>query len=177
MTPSNVPPELFSGIGCALSVFLASVGACWASIPSGVYATHSNDGIKGFAAIIISGVLAIYGIIVAAVIVNRLNSGAELTSVEGYMHLSAGLSVGLACLASGGAIAGFVDRHMSTTIKLEAPGRRADSENEQTTPLIPSSTIEPLWFETSNQFLTVLVFIEAVGLYGLVAALLLVRFF
>ena len=162
-----------------MSVFLASVGACWASVPSGVYATHSNEGVKGFAAVIISGVLAIYGIIVAAIIVNRLNNGAELTMVEGYMHMSAGLCVGLACLASGGALAGFVDRHMSTSIKLEAPARlRADAENEQTTPLLgTSSHQEPLWFETSSNFLMVLVFIEAIGLYGLIAALLLVRFF
>lgn len=172
-------PELFSGLGIALSVFLSSVGACWASVPSGVYATHSREGAKGFAAVVISGVLALYGIIVAALVIHRLHAGAELTAVEGYMHLSAGLSVGLACLASGGAIAGFVDRHMSATMSMEAPARRADAEHEQTTPLLPAAPHgrEPLWFETTTEFLMVLVFLEAIGLYGLIAALLLVRFF
>jgi ATP synthase proteolipid subunit len=173
----DLPPELFSGIGAALSIFLSSVGACWASVPSGVYATHSgNEGVRGFAAIIISGVLAIYGIIVSAVIVGRMNASAELTSIDGYKHLSAGLAVGLACLASGGGMAGFVDRHMNTSLKLQAvsTGASRDTENEQMTPLIPSISSEPLVFETTGKFLMVLVFIEAVALYGLIIALLLV---
>jgi hypothetical protein len=55
--------------------------------------------------------------------------------------------------------------------------RRADDpENEQMAPLLATTNALPLALETTWKFIMVLVFMEAIALYGLVVALLLVGF-
>lgn len=51
--------------------------------------------------VIQAGVLAVYGIIIGYLLTRKINADVELSVVDGYEYLSAGLSVGLACLASG----------------------------------------------------------------------------
>ena len=104
-------PQLLTGLGCAASMFLCAAGSAYASSYSGVYAVRSSD-LKGFAPIVISGVLAIYGIIVSVILASKLGSLSAssniMTQGEGYRNLSAGLSVGFACLASGIGMAFFI---------------------------------------------------------------------
>jgi V-type H+-transporting ATPase proteolipid subunit len=154
--------QLLTGLGAAISIFLSSAGACAASVPSGLFALSSR-GIQGFFPIIISGVLAIYGCIIAVILSGKINQD-DLTATDGYRHLSAGLSVGLACLASGLGMARFVDMYTNSS-----PSRPAASSSMEE-PLVGTATAR---LQVSYRFLMVLVFIEAIGLYGLVVALLL----
>ena len=69
---------------------------------------HPSGIIKNLVAIIMAGVLGIYGLIVAILIAggvvgpeNGLNQYSQYT---GYAHLAAGLCCGLSCLAGGGCI-------------------------------------------------------------------------
>jgi V-type H+-transporting ATPase proteolipid subunit len=155
--------QLLTGLGAAISIFLSSAGACAASVPSGLFALRSK-GVQGFFPIIISGVLAIYGCIIAVILSGKINQS-DLAETDGYRHLSAGLAVGLACLASGLGMARFVDMYMNSS----SPSRPATSSSMEE-PLVGTAAAR---LQVSYRFLMVLVFIEAIGLYGLVVALLL----
>jgi V-type H+-transporting ATPase proteolipid subunit len=85
-------PQLWTGLGAALSIFLCSTGSAIASAEAGVYALRKH-GYAAFVPIIISGVLAIYGIIISVLLVGKMETS-DLTAVDGYRNLSAGLSVG-----------------------------------------------------------------------------------
>lgn len=102
-----VSAELLTGLGAAASIFFCSAGAAVASAPAGVFALRSST-IRAFIPIVISGVLAIYGIIVAVILAVNLMNNHVMTESDGYKHLAAGLAVGLACLASGFGIVSFV---------------------------------------------------------------------
>ena len=162
-------PQLLSGLGSALSIFLTASGSAIASAESGVYALRKK-GPLAFVPIIISGVLAIYGIIVAILIVGK-SDGTELSEVQGYRHLSAGLSVGLACLASGTGIAYFMRRLNQAALTSDDLPLSDTPESE---PLIsrdrrPNKIHENFWYLANC-----LVFLEAIGLYGLIVALFLI---
>merc|ERR1712130_392062 len=93
--------------------------------------------------VIISGVLAIYGLIYSVIALQQITSG--LTEAQGYGILGAGLTVGLCCLVSGIA-----------TGKATFAG-------------LPQAA------QSSRNFVglcLILVYCEAIGLYGLIAALL-----
>ena len=177
-------PELLTGLGAALAVFLASAGSSIASVPAGLFAMRAahHHGVRSFFPIIIAGVLAIYGMIVAVILCLQLTNKSDsehpqqLTEADGYKNLSAGLAVGLACFVSGTGMANFVSMAGETTTT--TIGRQ---RTDQTEPLLgaiataasntqcgPPSPPAP----TMN-FLMVLVFLEAIGLYGLVVALIL----
>lgn len=59
---------------------------------------------KSLIPVIMSGILAVYGLVVAVLIAGNLSPDSDYTLFAGFMHLGCGLSVGLACLASGYAI-------------------------------------------------------------------------
>lgn len=59
---------------------------------------------KSLIPVIMSGILSVYGLVVAVLIAGNLSPSGEYTLYAGFMHLGCGLSVGLACLASGYAI-------------------------------------------------------------------------
>lgn len=161
----TVDPQLLTGLGSALSIFLAAAGAAIASSHAGIYAVRGKD-LKAFFPIIIAGVLAIYGIIVSVILVGKMKG--DVTQVEAYRNLSAGLSVGLACLASGLGLASFMkqinDHHSTSNQNLEG------TENE---PLVGRRILayqQPVNFV---HLCLCLVFLEAIGLYGLIVALFL----
>jgi V-type H+-transporting ATPase 16kDa proteolipid subunit len=156
-------PELLTGLGAAASIFLTSAGAAVASVEAGKYAMRSS-GIMSFAPIIISGVLAIYGIIVSALLAYKIRDSTD--AVSGYKNLSAGLSVGLACLVSGMGMARF----MKDSIDSSEEEATAASQQE---PLIRSSMANKMLARPSIRFLMVMTFLEAIGLYGLIIALVL----
>jgi len=167
----TVDPKLLTGLGAALSIFLSGTGSAIASAHSGVYAIRSQDtqGLKGLVPIVISGVLSIYGIIVSIILSSKFQK--ELTEEDGYRNLSAGLSVGLACWASGWGMAKFIKQcneqgqeHRTT------PTTTQMTEPLVGTPAIAHFVVPP---EPNTIFLMVLVFLEAIGLYGLIVALFL----
>lgn len=105
-----VNTELLTGLGAVCSVFFSRTGACVASVPCGYFALQARGGmLKPCIPIIISGVLAIYGLIVVILLSHPMSdSTIDLTLLQGYRSLS----VGLVFLVSGCAIGGFVRGHM-----------------------------------------------------------------
>mmetsp|Transcript_7692 Transcript_7692/g.21901 ORF Transcript_7692/g.21901 Transcript_7692/m.21901 type:complete len:170 (+) Transcript_7692:101-610(+) len=166
----TIDPQLLTGLGAALSIFLASAGSAIASSHSGIYAVRGKD-LKAFPPIIISGVLAIYGIIVSVILVGKFKD--DMTQTEGYRNLSAGLSVGLACCVSGLGMASFM-RQINEHSTVPSPPITSDTPERE--PLVGRrmnggiNAHEPVNF---IHLLLSLVFLEAIGLYGLVVALFL----
>mmetsp|Transcript_9352 Transcript_9352/g.15542 ORF Transcript_9352/g.15542 Transcript_9352/m.15542 type:complete len:164 (-) Transcript_9352:168-659(-) len=158
-------PKLMTGLGAVLSVFLASAGASIGSVPAGSYALRSKGGvIRSFCPIVIAGVLAIYGTIMAVILSGKINH--DLDTAAGYKNFTAGLATGLACLASGHGLGSFVSSNLSgENIPTPAVGQQE--------PLLENSPPRSSPPVPTVKFLMVLVFLEAIGLYGLIVGLLL----
>lgn len=93
-----------------------------------------------------SGIIAVYGLVIAVLIAGDLGPTSSYSLFSGFVHLGAGLSVGLAGLAAGYAI-GIVGN----------AGSRA-------------------FLQQSKVFVgmvLILIFAEVLGLYGLIVALIL----
>jgi V-type H+-transporting ATPase 16kDa proteolipid subunit len=171
-----VSPNLFTALGAAAAVFFSSLGGAIGSVPAGMLAVRSHwatNGIKAFFPIIIAGVLAMYGLIVAAILSYKLAPTAESTGeLDGHRNLAAGLSVGLACLASGYGMSRFLFSSMAEGITASCV---ASSDSTTTQPLLPSgSRGSNVSHSVSWSLVMVMVYLEAIGLYGFVVALLLV---
>lgn len=88
------------GIGAAAAIFFSAIGSALSSAQGGIFATKSSSaGIWCYAPIVINGVLAIYGLIIAIIIQAQMNDSLDLE--HGYRLLCSGIVVGLGCLASG----------------------------------------------------------------------------
>lgn len=165
-------PKLLTGLGAALSIFLSGTGSAIASAHSGTYAIRSQDtqGIKGLVPIVISGVLSIYGIIVSVILSSKFQNEL-LTPENGYRNLSAGLSVGLACWASGWGMAKFLKQcnehgQSSTPVSSELTQPLVAAGVPASAKLVPPAP--------NAIFVMVMCFLEAIGLYGLIVALVLI---
>ena len=138
----------FIGIACAL-VF-ANLGAAYGTAKSGV--GIASMGVlkpelifKSIVPIIMAGILGIYGLIVSVILVSKINS-TTYTYYLGYKHLSSGLCCGLSSLAAGLAIGIVGDA-----------GVRANAQQEA----------------IFVGMILILIFAEALGLYGLIIAIIL----
>ena len=156
-------PELLTGLGAAAAVFFSSLGAAIASAHSGVFAIRGKS-MKDFLPIIIAGVLAIYGIIIGVILCGKFKD--EITPAYGYRYLSAGLSVGLACLASGYGMSLFI-KDMNERQKQQVTARTGENQ-----PLLGNGEVAVAQTNHVKLFM-VLVYLEAIGLYGLIVALFL----
>ena len=217
-------PELLTCVGIVCAIGLSSQGSAMASSASGSYLSRYNHSVasspttpstttgnlgsflKPFIPIIISGVLAIYGFIVALLLCFKFASF-ESTPPDigtGYKYLAAGLSVGLSCLWSGSGLAGYlmdyiylyspnacVNKSISSGTAAATRTGNTGSETDSVT-VSSNSLVEPLLFGSSDQrknavvesmkefpeptihFCMTLVYLEAIGLYGLIAALVLI---
>lgn len=99
----------FGFAGCALAMILSCLGAAIGTAKSGIgiagIGTFKPELImKSLIPVVMSGILAIYGLVVAVLIAGNLSPTEEYTLFNGFMHLSCGLCVGFACLSSGYAI-------------------------------------------------------------------------
>eukprot|EP00388_Colpodella_angusta_P019868 GDKJ01049650.1.p1 GENE.GDKJ01049650.1~~GDKJ01049650.1.p1 ORF type:complete len:182 (+),score=39.25 GDKJ01049650.1:1-546(+) len=131
---------VFSNIGSAYGTAKAGVGICSMGV------TRSELVMKSTLPVIMAGVLGIYGLIISIMITGQIQTGgAEYSEFMGYGHLSAGLIVGLSCLAVGFAIGIIGDA-----------GMRAHG-------------IEEKMFVG---VVLILVFAEALALYGLVVGIM-----
>lgn len=175
----TIDPQLLTGLGAAMSIFLAAAGSAIATSHAGIYAVRGND--KGllvaFSPIVIAGVLAIYGIIVSVLLVGKFKD--DMTEVEGYRNLSAGLSVGLACCASGLGLASFMKQINEHSTVVVGQGTSNTNTSPETAPLMGRNNNNN--GDSNNKVYTInfislllcLVFLEAIGLYGLIVALFL----
>merc|ERR1719434_188812 len=100
---------------------------------------------KSMVPVVMAGIIAIYGVVVAVLIAGQLES-TGYTLYQGFVHLGAGLSVGLSGLAAGYAVGVVGDAGVRGTAQ------------------------QPRLFVG---MILILIFAEVLGLYGLIVALLL----
>ena len=98
----------FAYMGVAGALIFANLGAAYGTAKSGVGISSlsvidSSKVFKALIPIIMSGILGIYGVIVA-VIMNGKIKGSAMTGKDAFRYLGAGLACGLSALAAGLAI-------------------------------------------------------------------------
>ena len=140
----------YAGISCAL-VF-ANLGAAYGTYKSGVGICHlgilrPDKIIKSVIPVIMAGILGIYGLIVS-VILNQKIDKTKYTTRQGYSHLAAGLCCGVSSLGAGLAIGIGGDA-----------GVRALGQEDR----------------IFVGMMLILIFAEALGLYGLIVSLILAQ--
>ena len=141
----------YMGIACAL-VF-ANLGAAYGTAKSGVGICamgimKPTSIIKGVIPVIMAGILGIYGLIVSVILAQKLSGNNYIDVKKGYQYLGSGLCCGLTSFAAGIAIG----------IGGEA-GVRALGQQEK----------------IFVGMMLILIFAEALGLYGLIVSLILVQ--
>ena len=141
----------FGGIACAL-VF-ANLGAAYGTYKSGVGICHlgilrPDKIIKSVIPVIMACILRIYGLIVAVILNQKIKDRASYKRKLGYSHLAAGLCCGLSSLGAGLAIGIGGDA-----------GVRALGQQER----------------IFVGMMLILIFAEALGLYGLIVSLILAQ--
>merc|ERR1711934_65177 len=151
MCPPSAP--FFGFMGCAAALVFACLGAAYGTAKSGVGVAnmgvmHSDMVMKSIIPIIMAGVLGIYGLIVAVLIGSGITGDKpyNYSSFSGYAALAAGLCCGIAGLSAGIAIGIVGDASV-----------RANAR-------------QPKLFVG---VILILIFAEALGLYGLIVALIL----
>merc|ERR1711965_744297 len=151
MCPVSAP--FFGFMGCAAALVFACLGAAYGTAKSGVGVAnmgvlHSEMVMKSIIPIIMAGVLGIYGLIVAVLLGSGISGDKAYgyASYSGYSALAAGLCCGMAGLSAGIAIGIVGDA-----------GVRANAR-------------QPKLFVG---VILILIFAEALGLYGLIVAFIL----
>jgi V-type H+-transporting ATPase 16kDa proteolipid subunit len=138
---------------------------------------HPGGIIKNLVAIIMAGVLGIYGLIVAIIISGGVVSPNSATGLNmysqytGWAHLAAGLCCGLCCLAAGGATG------IAGEYGILATGLRAELNHAKDTKMSASAAGREVVEEGDAGKLyigsvTILSFSGAIGLYGFIVALI-----
>merc|ERR1711988_628100 len=148
--PASAP--FYGFMGCTSALVFACLGAAYGTAKSGVGVgnmgvLHADMVMKSIIPIIRAGVLGIYGLIVAVLIGSGITAdNYSYSSYSGYSALAAGLCCGMAGLAAGVAIGVVGDA-----------GVRCNAR-------------QPKLFVG---VILILIFAEALGLYGLIVALIL----
>ena len=164
--PQSAAPAFFGYMGCALALILSNVGAAYGTAKSGIGLGAMGPMspqlvMKCMIPIIMAGVLGIYGLIVAVLIQSKIKPPLKVDKwnaalgpdgglnqygwSSGFSHLAAGLSCGLSCLAAGYAIG------LAGEAGVKAVGQEA---------------------KLFVGMILVLIFAEALGLYGLIVGLI-----
>jgi len=153
LCPASAP--FFGFMGAAVALIFANLGAAYGTAKSGVGV--SSMGVmkpdlvmKSIIPVVMAGVLGIYGLIIAVIIANGVAPPAggvtQYSSFTGYAHLAAGLACGLSGMAAGIAIGIVGDA-----------GVRASAQQAK----------------LYVGMVLILIFAEALGLYGLIVGLIL----
>jgi len=140
----------FGFIGVASALVFANMGAAYGTAKSGVGISsmgvmNADAVMKNIIPVVMAGVLGIYGLIIAVILVQGIKASGY-AAFTGYAHLAAGLSCGLSGLGAGLAIGIVGDA-----------GVRANG-------------IQPKLFVP---MVLILIFAEALGLYGLIVGIIL----
>merc|ERR1712083_883020 len=100
----------FGVMGATSAMVFSAMGAAYGTAKSGTgiaaMAVMRPEAImKSIIPVVMAGIVAIYGVVVAVLIAGQLEpAGDKYTLYKGFVHLGAGLSVGLSGLAAGYAI-------------------------------------------------------------------------
>lgn len=142
---------LYGSLGAAIALVFANLGSAYGAAKSGVGVAHLGASypdkiMRGIVPVVMAGILGIYGLIVAVIINNNIKTdNYSYSSYSAFMHLGAGLAAGLSALAAGLAIGIAGDTAV-----------RAYGKQEK----------------VFVAMILMLIFAEALGLYGLIIALL-----
>lgn len=142
----------FGVMGAASAMVFSALGAAYGTAKSGtgiaaMSVMRPELIMKSIIPVIMAGIIAIYGLVVAALIAGNLKApSAGYSLFQGFIHLGAGLSVGLSGLAAGFAIGVVGDAGVRGTAQ------------------------QPRLFVG---MILILIFAEVLGLYGLIVALVL----
>lgn len=147
----------FGFMGVASSMVFGNIGAAYGTAKSGVGISSMgvmNPGLvmRNIIPVVMAGVLGIYGLIVAVILAGSISAPSVSTAINsfssysGYAFLAAGLCCGLSGLAAGMAIGIVGDA-----------GVRAVGQQER----------------LFVGMILILIFAEALGLYGMIVALIL----
>ncbi|CAG8115265.1 unnamed protein product [Penicillium salamii] len=109
MAESELAPKFapfFSFAGIAAAMIFGSAGAAYGTAKSGIgiagVGTFRSDLImKSLIPVVMSGIIAVYGLVVAVLIAQAVGPTTNMSLYTGFMHLGAGLSVGLTGVAAG----------------------------------------------------------------------------
>jgi len=138
----------FGVMGAASAMIFSAMGAAYGTAKSGtgiaaMSVMRPELIMKSIIPVVMAGILAIYGVVVAVLIAGQL-SATEYTLFNGFLHLGAGLAVGLSGLAAGYAIGIVGDAGVRGTAQ------------------------QPRLFVG---MILILIFAEVLGLYGLIVAI------
>uniref|UniRef100_A0A0B7AKH7 V-type proton ATPase proteolipid subunit n=1 Tax=Arion vulgaris TaxID=1028688 RepID=A0A0B7AKH7_9EUPU len=148
----NAPPyaAFFGVMGVTSAISFCALGAAYGTAKSGTgisaMAVMKPELImKSVIPVVMAGIIAIYGLVVSVVITQDI-SAKDYTLYKSFLHLGAGLSVGLSGMAAGFAIGIVGDAGVRGTAQ------------------------QPRLFVG---MILILIFAEVLGLYGLIVALIL----
>jgi len=137
-------------MGAASAMIFSAFGAAYGTAKSGtgiaaMSVMRPDLIMKSVVPVVMAGIIAIYGVVIAVLISQNISSTMSLYTA--FLHLGAGLSVGLSGLAAGFAIGIVGDTGVRGTAQ------------------------QPKLFVG---MILILIFAEVLGLYGLITALVLV---
>jgi len=148
MAENPIWGPFFGVMGAASAMVFSALGAAYGTAKSGtgiaaMSVMRPELIMKCIIPVVMAGIIAIYGLVVAVLISNNLQP-TGYTAFQGFLHLGAGLSVGLSGLAAGFAIGIVGDAGVRGTAQ------------------------QPRLFVG---MILILIFAEVLGLYGLIVAL------
>ncbi|KAG5474357.1 hypothetical protein LSCM1_03137 [Leishmania martiniquensis] len=141
----------FGAMGAAVALVFANMGSAYGAAKSGVGVaylglTAPEKIMRGIVPVVMAGILGIYGLIIAVIINNNIHTDdSSYSSYAGYLHLGAGLAAGLAALGAG----------LSIGVVGDTAARAYGKQDQIFVAMV-----------------LMLIFSEALGLYGLIIALL-----
>ncbi|XP_053269204.1 ATPase H+ transporting V0 subunit cb [Pleuronectes platessa] len=148
-TESPEYSPFFAVMGASAAMVFSALGAAYGTAKSGtgiaaMSVMRPELIMKSIIPVVMAGIIAIYGLVVAVLIANNISE--KVTLYKSFLHLGAGLSVGLSGLAAGFAIGIVGDAGVRGTAQ------------------------QPRLFVG---MILILIFAEVLGLYGLIVALIL----
>jgi V-type H+-transporting ATPase 16kDa proteolipid subunit len=148
----NPISPFFGFMGVTAAIVFTNLGAAYGTAKSGVGicsmgVMRPDLVMRSVIPVVMAGILGIYGLITSVIINGKLSDPMTYSAYQGFAHLGSGLTVGLSGLASGLAIGIVGDA-----------GVRANAQ-------------QPKLFVG---MMLILIFAEAIGLYGLIVGLVVV---
>lgn len=141
----------FGVMGASAAIIFSSLGAAYGTAKSGtgiaaMAVMRPELIMRCIIPVVMAGIVAIYGLVVAILIVGNITEPPEYKIFNGFLHLGAGLAVGFSGLAAGFAIGIVGDAGVRGTAQ------------------------QPRLFVG---MILILIFAEVLGLYGLIVAIFL----
>ena len=151
-TKNYGPAGCYGFLGVAAALIFANLGAAYGTAKAGVGIStmgvlKPDKIIKAIIPVIMAGILGIYGLIVAVILVQKVDAGGSYNYKDGFTHLASGLCCGISSWAAGIAIGIAGDA-----------GARALGQQDK----------------LFVGMMLILIFAEALGLYGLIVSLILI---